>query len=73
MHPQVCEIKIREYMNLMQLKIQNKEVVTINDMYSFLDKMQEEFKYSYKDALERTGLDELGSEEFMAGGATKPQ
>ena len=52
---------------------QFKEIVTINDMYSFLDKMADEFKDSYKDALSRMGLDELGSEEFMAGGHTKPQ
>jgi hypothetical protein len=42
-------------------------------MYSFLDRMADEFKDSYKDALLRMGLDELGSEEFMAGGHTKPQ
>ena len=59
--------------NFIQLKIQNGEVVTINDMYSFLDRMADEFKDSYKDALVRMGLDELGSEEFMAGGHTKPQ
>ena len=73
MHPQVCEVRIREYMNFIALKIQNKEIVTINDMYSFLDKMADEFKDSYKDALSRMGLDELGSEEFMSGGHTKPQ
>ena len=42
-------------------------------MYEFLDKMADEFKDSYQDALSRMGLDELGSEEFMAKGATKPQ
>ena len=42
-------------------------------MYDFLDKMAEEFKDSYKDALNRIGLDELGSEGFMAEGVTKPQ
>ena len=35
--------------------------------------MEQEFKDSYKLALKRTGLDEIGSEEFMAQGATKPQ
>ena len=42
-------------------------------MYLFLDKMAYEFKDSYQDALSRMGLDELGSDEFMAKGATKPQ
>jgi hypothetical protein len=42
-------------------------------MYDFLDDMAEEFKDSYQDALSRIGLDELGSEGFMAQGATKPQ
>ena len=42
-------------------------------MYDFLDKMADEFKDSYKHALTRIGLDELGSEEYMAEGATKPQ
>jgi hypothetical protein len=32
-----------------------------------------EFKYSYKDALKRIGLNDIGSEEFMAKGNTKPQ
>jgi hypothetical protein len=35
--------------------------------------MVKEFGESYKFALKRTGLDELGSEEFMAKGHTKPQ
>ena len=40
-------------------------------MYEFLDKMSFEFKDSYQDALSRMGLDELGSEQFMAKGVTK--
>ena len=42
-------------------------------MYDFLDEMTVEFKDSYKMALKRTGLDCIGSEEFMAKGLTKPQ
>ena len=44
---------------MIQNKINNSESITINDMYDFLDKMAEEFKDSYKDALNIIGLDEL--------------
>lgn len=72
-HPQLAESRARSYLVLIQEKINSSEKVTIRDMYDFLDKMAEEFKDSYQDALSRMGLDELGSEEFMAKGATKPQ
>jgi DNA-binding transcriptional regulator YiaG len=72
-HPQVGEIKARNYLVLIQNKINNAEQVTINDMYEFLDAMVKEFGQEYKKALERIGLTELGSEEFMAKGVTKPQ
>jgi len=36
-------------------------------MYEFLDGMAERFKDSYKFALDRIGLKELGSEEFRIG------
>ena len=72
-HPQLAETRTREYLVTIQNKINNSEPITINDMYDFLDKMAEEFKDSYKDALTRIGLDELGSEGFMAEGVTKPQ
>ena len=36
-------------------------------MYEFLDGMAEKFKDSYKFALDRIGLKELGSEEFRVG------
>ena len=72
-HPQLAETRTREYLVTIQNKINNSEPITINDMYDFLDKMAEEFKDSYKDALTRIGLDELGSEEYMAQGVTKPQ
>ena len=72
-HPQVGEIRARNYLVLIQNKINNAEQVTINDMYEFLDAMVNEFGQEYKKALERIGLTELGSEEFMAKGVTKPQ
>jgi len=72
-HPQVGEIRARNYLVLIQNKINNAEQVTINDMYEFLDAMVKEFGQEYKKALERIGLTELGSEEFMAKGVTKPQ
>ena len=72
-HPQLAEVRIRKYLTDTQLKINNFDYVTINEMYSFLDEMAEEFKESYKLSLNRIGLNELGSEEFMAKGMTKPQ
>jgi hypothetical protein len=72
-HPQLAESRTRSYLVLIQEKINSSSKVTIRDMYNFLDDMAEEFKDSYQDALSRMGLDELGSEEFMAKGATKPQ
>ena len=72
-HPQVGEIRARNYLVLIQNKINNAEQVTINDMYEFLDAMVKEFGQEYKKALERIGLTELGSEEFMAKGVTTPQ
>jgi len=72
-HPQVGEIRARNYLVIIQNKINNAEQVTINDMYEFLDAMVKEFGQEYKKALERIGLTELGSEEFMAKGVTKPQ
>tara|TARA_B110000285_G_scaffold169901_1_gene190109 strand:+ start:375 stop:1166 length:792 start_codon:yes stop_codon:yes gene_type:complete len=72
-HPQLAETRARSYLVLIQEKINSSETVTIRDMYLFLDKMAYEFKDSYQDALSRMGLDELGSDEFMAKGGTKPQ
>lgn len=72
-HPQMGEHRTREYLvNTQNILNENKEI-TINLMYDFLDEMAEEFKDSHKYALKRIGLNELGSEEFMAQGVTKPQ
>jgi len=72
-HPQLAESRTRSYLVLIQEKINSSAKVTIRDMYKFLDDMAEEFKDAHQDALSRIGLDELGSEGFMAQGATKPQ
>ncbi|MBT7929400.1 hypothetical protein HN682_05755 [Candidatus Peregrinibacteria bacterium] len=72
-HPQLAESRIRKYLTDTQLKINNNDYVTINEMYSFLDEMNNEFGESYKLALIRIGLDELCSDEFMAQGVTKSQ
>lgn len=72
-HPQLAETLIRGYMIDIQNKVVKQQKVTIVDMYEFLDSMVVEFKDGHKDALARMGLDELGSEEFMAKGHTKPQ
>ena len=72
-HPQLAESKTRTYLVLTQEKINSSTKVTIRNMYEFLDKMAFEFKDAYQDALSRMGLDELGSEEFMAKGVTNSQ
>jgi hypothetical protein len=72
-HPQLAESRTRSYLVLIQEKINSSSKVTIRDMYAFLDEMAEEFKDVYQDALSRIGLDELGSEGFMANGSTKPR
>lgn len=72
-HPQLAEMRVRDYMvNTQKILVDTKEI-TIQLMYDFLDEMVKEFKDTYKLALKRNGLDEIGSEYFMAKGATKPQ
>ncbi len=72
-HPQLGEARAREYLVSTQQKIANGENITIELMYDFLDEMVGEFGEAYKFALKRIGLDEIGSEEFMANGETKPR
>lgn len=72
-HPHMGELRTREYMINTSEIIKNKGTVDINNMYDFLDKMVEEFGESHKLVLKRIGLDELGSERFMANGGIKPQ
>ncbi len=72
-HPQVAGTLTNNYLITIKEKIANGDDVTITHMYKFLDEMAEKFKDTHKLALKRIGLDELGSEEFMANGVTKPQ
>jgi len=72
-HPQLAELKTRNYINNTQEILLKLGEITIKLMYDFLDDMAKEFSESYKLALIRIGVNELGSEEFMANGGTKPQ
>tara|TARA_R110000803_G_scaffold125660_1_gene193259 strand:- start:478 stop:1110 length:633 start_codon:yes stop_codon:yes gene_type:complete len=72
-HPLLGEKRTRDYLVNTQLILNKLDTITIQLMYDFLDEMAKEFKDVHKQALSRIGLDELGSEEFMAKGATKPQ
>jgi len=72
-HPQVATKYVYEYMQQINEAIEAGENITIQAMYNFLDKMVEKFKDEYKLALKRMGLNEIGSERFMAGGQTKPR
>lgn len=72
-HPQLATTMAANYYEFVQKKLENKESVTIKIMYDFLDQMAKKFKDSHKLALERMGLKGIGSEQFMANGATKPK
>lgn len=75
--PQAGESLTRQYMEstekLVAKALKDGKVPDVKLMYKFLDKMAETFKGGYKLALARMGLNELGSEEFMAAGQTKSQ
>ena len=72
-HPQVAEALTRDYLIQVQQAISENKEVDITVMFQFLDAMVEKFRDSYKLALERMGLNGIGSELYMATGATKPQ
>lgn len=72
-HPQLGATITQGYYIKTQQTITDKKIIGIEVMYEFLDEMAKQFEKSYKSALKRIGLDELGSEEFMAKGVTKPQ
>jgi len=72
-HPSLGALMTENYLNFVNKKIADEKKAPIKFMYDFLDQMAEEFKDAHKSALKRIGLDELGSEEFMAKGATKSQ
>ncbi len=65
-HPQVGEIETRIYANGIQERITNGGIVTIKDMYIFLDAMAEKHKDGWENVIARIGLDEIGSNRYCA-------
>ena len=63
-HPQTAEFLCRNYLQEVDQMIKDGNEPTVEVMYEFLDGMAAKFKDSYKFALHRIGLKELGSEEF---------
>ena len=72
-HPQVGEIECRMYMQEMTDIIMKQGVITIVDMYNFLDDMLKKHYDDHKNAIKRMGLDGLTSELFVINGDTKPR
>jgi len=66
-HPQSAEAHCRNYLQQVNNLIKEDKEPDVRVMYEFLDGMAEKFKDSYKFALDRIGLKELGSEEFRNG------
>lgn len=66
-HPQSAEAHCRNYLQQVNDIIKDGKEPPVTVMYEFLDGMAERFKDSYKFALDRIGLKELGSEEFRIG------
>jgi len=66
-HPQSAEAHCRNYLGQVQKIIKEGKEPDVRVMYEFLDGMAERFKDSYKFALDRIGLKELGSKEFRIG------
>ena len=66
-HPQSAEAHCRNYLQQVDNIIKEGKEPDVRVMYEFLDGMAEKFKDSYKFALDRIGLKELGSEEFRVG------
>jgi len=63
-HPQAAEKEIRLYLDEINNLIIKDQPITIKKMYEFLDYCEVLFKDSYKYALARIGLNEIGSSEF---------
>ena len=66
-HPQSAEAHCRNYLQQVDNIIKEGKEPDVRVMYEFLDGMAEKLKDSYKFALDRIGLKELGSEEFRIG------
>ena len=64
-HPQLAEKRTRNYLTNTQVILNKLDKISVSLMYDFLDEMAKEFQDSYKLALIRMGLDELGSNDFM--------
>jgi len=71
-HPQVAELRVLTYLNNTNKILIELGTISIQLMYDFLDEMVSEFGLCYQSALKRMGLNELGSDEFMAKGCSKP-
>jgi len=65
-HPQTGEAHVRNYLQQVHNIIKDGKDPSVTVMYEFLDGMAERFKDSYKFALDRIGLKELGSKDFRA-------
>lgn len=72
-HPQLAANITATYLEQTARKIIDGDEPSITEMHDFLDSMASKFKDSYRKALARIGLDELGSQRFMAKGFTKPK
>jgi len=72
-HPTRGEYLTGLYLNKCNEETMKGNKLSIRAMHNFLDDMVKEFGHEYNIALERLGLDGIGSEEFMAKGVTKPQ
>jgi len=66
-HPTSAEAHCRNYLQQVNNLIRDGKEPDVRVMYEFLDGMAEKFKDSYKFALDRIGLKEIGSEEFRNG------
>ena len=64
-HPQTAEAYIRNYLEQVSRLIKDGKAPDVRVMYEFLDAMANQFKDAYKFALDRIGLTEIGSKEFM--------
>jgi len=66
-HPQSAEAHCRNYLQQVNNLIKDGKEPDVRVMYEFLDGMAQKFKDSYKFALDRIGLKEIGSEYFRHG------